>query len=475
MSFMGSLSRRVVDSGDTASWDALHELKRRWIEKFGDGNFTPPVGRGGLKSVASRTPRPFPTLPLVPHRAHRPIVPETLILPRVSLQQEETPAPSPNVIGGMFHNPTAPTLAVDDQNNAKDAQPVRPPPGILIGNIPLRPQASCFNSGSKFSTAFNNSSRKTLSYIDPTIQNGEIIVHPTMDMVRVGSRHWACTAVGYFLGRKSYFHHLNEYVRSVWSGIKMVTATTNGFYFFQFKTEAAMEEVIDGGPWLFQGQPIVLQRWEPGMILRKHKHTQVSVWIKLRHLPVEFWNSEGISTVASGVGRPLYPDAITRACTRLDFARACVMLHISSKLPKHHILMMPKDDGSEVPCKVDVEYKWVPPKCKQCLSLGHTASACPEKKQTVKPPISIFVQKRSNKQDPNPSNEAAVIPPTEENVQSSTQTLTDNSGEPPCKPIDKGKVLVVYNPFNALMLADDDTDSSEWGPKQSNPYSIDRC
>ncbi|KAL0415577.1 UNVERIFIED_CONTAM: hypothetical protein Slati_3389600 [Sesamum latifolium] len=125
-----------------------------------------------------------------------------------------------------------------------------------------------------------------------------------------------------------------------------------------------MEEVIDGGPWLFQGQPIVLQRWEP-VILRKHKHTQVPVWIKLRHLPVEFWTSEGLSTVVSGVGRPLYPDAITRACTRLDFAR------------------------------------------------------------------------RSNKQDPSPSDGAAVIPPTEENVQPSTQTLTDNSGEPPCKPIDK--------------------------------------
>ncbi|KAL0455349.1 UNVERIFIED_CONTAM: hypothetical protein Slati_0874100 [Sesamum latifolium] len=110
----------------------------------------------------------------------------------------------------------------------------------------------------------------------------------------------------------------------------------------------------------------------------------------------------GLSTMASGVGRPLYPDAITRACTRLDFACVCVMLDISSKLPKHLILMMPKDDGSEVPCKVDVEYEW-----------------------------------RSKKQDPSPSNGAAVIPPTEENVQPSTQTLIDNSGEPPCKSIDK--------------------------------------
>ncbi|KAL0378737.1 UNVERIFIED_CONTAM: hypothetical protein Sradi_3179200 [Sesamum radiatum] len=207
------------------------------------------------------TPTPFLAPPLVPHRAHHPIVPKTLILPRVSLEQEEVSVLSPNVIEGMFHNLTVPTLAVDDKANAKDVQP---------------------------------------------------------------------------------------------------------------------------------GQPLVLQRWEPGMILRKHKHTQVPIWIKLRHLPVEFWTSKGLSTVASRVGRPLYPDAITRACTRLDIARVCVMLDISSKLPKH-ILMA--DDGSEVPCKVDVKYEWVPPKCKQCLSLGHTAFACLVKKQTVKPPVSVFCSK----------------------------------------------------------------------------------
>ncbi|KAL0291249.1 UNVERIFIED_CONTAM: Retrovirus-related Pol polyprotein from type-2 retrotransposable element R2DM [Sesamum radiatum] len=266
--------------------------------------------------------------------------------------------------------------------------------GIFIGNVPLHTPGSDF-SCDKFAASFNNSTRKTLSYVSPSIQNGEIVVRPSIDVVREGSRRWDNTAVGYFLGRKPYYHHLNEYVRSVWPAIKMVTATSNGFYFFQFKTEIAMEEVIEGGPWLFQGQPIVLQRWEPGMVLRKHKHTQVPVWIRLRHLPVEFWTDDGLSTVASGVGRPLYQDTITRACTRLDFARVCVMLDISSTLPKHLIIMMPREDGTEVPCKVEVEYEWVPPKCKNCMSLGHSTSACPDDRKIDKPPVSVYVQKRT--------------------------------------------------------------------------------
>ncbi|KAK4384112.1 hypothetical protein Sango_3090500 [Sesamum angolense] len=152
-------------------------------------------------------------------------------------------------------------------------------------------------------------------------------------MIRAGSKRWNTTAVGYFMGKKPYFHHLNEFVHSIWPGVRDVKATSNGFFFFQFEIIAAMEEVIEGGPWLYLGQPIVLQKWEPGMVLRKLKHTEVPVWIKLRHLPVELWTTEGLSTVASGIGRPLYPDAITRACTRLDFARVCVMLN---KRPVQH-------------------------------------------------------------------------------------------------------------------------------------------
>ncbi|KAL2246406.1 UNVERIFIED_CONTAM: hypothetical protein Sindi_2908800 [Sesamum indicum] len=209
--------------------------------------------------------------------------------------------------------------------------------GLFVGNIPLQtcPDATVDD---KIAQAFNNSTRKTLTFIAPTLQNGEVIVRPTLDIIRNGSKRWRTTAVGYFLGKRPYFHHVKEFAMSVWSDLVEVTATNNGFFFFQFKTIIAMEDIIKGGPWLFQGQPIVLQKWEPGMVLRKLKHTQVLVWIKLRHLPVELWTEEGLSTVASGVGKPLYPDAITRACTRLDFARVCIMLDITSTLSKHIII-----------------------------------------------------------------------------------------------------------------------------------------
>ncbi|KAL2249864.1 UNVERIFIED_CONTAM: hypothetical protein Sindi_2460100 [Sesamum indicum] len=310
------------------------------------------------------------------------------------------------------------------------------------------------------------SSRKTLSYVAPTIQNGEIIVRSTLATSQNGSRRWRATAVGYFLGKRPYFHHLKEYAKSVWLALREVTATANGFFFFQFKTIIDMEEVIEGGPWLFQGQPIVLQKWKSGMVMRKLKHTQVPVWICLCHLLVELWTEEGLSTIASGVGKPLYPDAITRACTRLDFARVCVMLDISSKLPKHIIIMAPDEDGGESPSRVDVEYEWLPLKCTGCRTLGHSVKDCTVNKsaKSAKPPVSVYVPKVGPSQTVDPGVMASTSGCRDS--QTEDHAIVANVAGPSRK--DRGKAIITYNAFDALQLIDD-ADKAPGGPKECSP------
>ncbi|KAL0364428.1 UNVERIFIED_CONTAM: hypothetical protein Sangu_0540400 [Sesamum angustifolium] len=229
-----------------------------------------------------------------------------------------------------------------------------------------------------------------------TAQPERDFVAPTQLNSDQGSQRWQSTAVGYFLGKKPYFPHLESYARSNWRDLTQISATSSGFYFFQFKNRAAMEDIIEEGPWIFQGQPIVLQCWEQGMSLRRKKHTQIPVWIWLKHLPLELWTAEGLSTVASSVGIPLYTDKITKSCSRLDFARVCVMLDYNSTLPKHLVVMHPvRQEGQETPLKIDVEYEWLPQRCKTCCTLGYTTQACLENKkiehvQSVK----VFVKKQ---------------------------------------------------------------------------------
>ena len=235
------------------------------------------------------------------------------------------------------------------------------------------------------------------------------------------------------------------------------------------------------------------------MVLRKLQHTEVPVWIKIRHLPVELWTKEALSTVASGVGKPLYPDAITRACTTLDFARVCVMLDVTSNLPKHIIIMTPDEEGGESPCKVDVEYEWIPPKCKSCMTLGHSAKECViNKPKPVKPPIAVYIPKvgtphetamsERSRNHPREDGDTTYIPsrpprlpdrkinrppqaPVVEKKREGRESPRDATG--PSRE-ERGKAVVIYNTFDALHILDD-TDEATRGPKNSSPIPSDPC
>ncbi|KAL0300440.1 UNVERIFIED_CONTAM: hypothetical protein Scaly_3046100 [Sesamum calycinum] len=83
-------------------------------------------------------------------------------------------------------------------------------------------------------------------------------------------------------------------------------------------------------------------------------------------------------------------DSVTKQCSRLDYARVCVMLDYNSTLPKHVVIISPfLRGGREVPVRVDIEYEWLPQRCKDCQSLGHTAAYCPETKKPVNDPSMI--------------------------------------------------------------------------------------
>ncbi|KAK4397817.1 hypothetical protein Sango_1257200 [Sesamum angolense] len=121
---------------------------------------------------------------------------------------------------------------------------------------------------------------------------------------------------------------------------------------------------------------------------------EVPVWIKLRHLPIEYWTDEGLSIVASGIGKPLYPNAITKLCTRLDFARVCVMLHIDSKLPKHIVIMVPMDD----------------------------VTTCPAKRVTPKAPVEVYVKRAVPNSEPLTS---SIVPMKESSTVGAVATIPE--------------------------------------------------
>lgn len=65
------------------------------------------------------------------------------------------------------------------------------------------------------------------------------------------------------------------------------------------------------GPWHFALKLIVLQPWKEGSIFSKSECRKVPIWVKFSHIPLSYWTPEGISYLASGIGKSLFADEMT--------------------------------------------------------------------------------------------------------------------------------------------------------------------
>ena len=182
---------------------------------------------------------------------------------------------------------------------------------------------------------------------------------------------WTRCMIGFFPGFKMPYHAVNAIASRVWRqcGLENVMTTANGFMIFRFKTEEEMHAVMEKGPWMFGGKNIILQQWHPRYNFDKSKISTLLVWIRLHGLPFPLWSKQGLSLVASMVGRPLSCDELTYNCTRLEYARLCVEIDASLPVIKSFDIECPL---SADPITVTVDYEWKPKHCEQCKVFGHT-------------------------------------------------------------------------------------------------------
>ena len=108
----------------------------------------------------------------------------------------------------------------------------------------------------------------------------------------------------------------------------------NGLYWFRFADVKTRDEVIKAKLWHIINKPLILRKWTLGMQLLKISLSTVPIWIKIHNVPIEFWNYTCLSYVASGIGKPLCVDFVTKEQLRLGFARVLVEVNVESYFPK---------------------------------------------------------------------------------------------------------------------------------------------
>ncbi|KAG5540761.1 hypothetical protein RHGRI_020861 [Rhododendron griersonianum] len=225
-----------------------------------------------------------------------------------------------------------------------------------------------------------------LEFHPESFKGKEAQVEIDIELTDVGI--WNKYLVGHFLDGKMPYPLVLSTARYQWKELFVaVKPDVAGCYLFEFRDEQAKQQVLDGGPYFFSQKYLVLKDWHRMMKPVKEQPSHIPAWVRLRNLPLELWNQECLSRVASTIGKPLHVDQATTKTsrqpgllqTKSTNARICIEISAEYELPDDVRISV---EGESV--VVPIEYQVLPSMCKQCQVFGHSTAQC-SKKSTSTP------------------------------------------------------------------------------------------
>ncbi|KAA8549778.1 hypothetical protein F0562_001205 [Nyssa sinensis] len=149
-----------------------------------------------------------------------------------------------------------------------------------------------------------------------------------------------------------------------------------GYFLFKFDSQANCARVVTGGPWVIMDHYLTVRRWEPKFQPALAQVLKTAMWIRLRGVPVEYYDKRVLTEVGRKLGKPLKNDSNTVAAARGKYA--CLCLEIDLMKPLKTSLNL---DG----ITIQVEYESVHAVCFECGRAGHMKEWC-RYKAAEKPP-----------------------------------------------------------------------------------------
>ncbi|GJX42803.1 nucleotide-binding alpha-beta plait domain-containing protein [Tanacetum coccineum] len=149
-----------------------------------------------------------------------------------------------------------------------------------------------------------------------------VLPRTAMDKVK---HKYVNSLVGDFIGKNLAFHVVQNYVTNTWAKFRFekLMKTDDGVFLFKFAAKMGMDQVLKRGPWIIRNMPLILNKWTPSLSLKKDEVTKIPIWVKMHNVPIVAY-SDGLSLIATQIGKPIMLDAFT--CLMCEDHMACHMM-----------------------------------------------------------------------------------------------------------------------------------------------------
>nr|GEY07796.1 RNA-directed DNA polymerase, eukaryota [Tanacetum cinerariifolium] len=179
-----------------------------------------------------------------------------------------------------------------------------------------------------YSTHIVRIKRYTSSFVnEEKVENYDTVL-PQYDIDKVKNKN---LLVGNFIGKSRAFLVVQNYINNMWGKFEFQKLRTNdeGIFLSKFATKTGMEQVLERGPWMIRNTLLILNKWTPTLPLKKDEVTKVYVWVKMHKVPLVAYSEDGLSLIATQIGKMLMLDEFTcsmcvESWGRISFAHALV-------------------------------------------------------------------------------------------------------------------------------------------------------
>lgn len=183
---------------------------------------------------------------------------------------------------------------------------------------------------------------------------------------------------------------LIPYLIQRWNLKGAATGSELGQHCFQFRFELKedMETVLSKRPYQYARWMLIIQRWEP--IISADFPAKIPFWIKLKGLPLHYWDPEMLERLGKEAGR-LDNFELTPTSAR-------ILVTVNGLQPLLMETIVDFSTGEET--IVTLEYEKLANHCSSCKRLSHGASECPYNRSPSPGEHSIAPQRQRTNEPP---------------------------------------------------------------------------
>ncbi|GFS32296.1 hypothetical protein Acr_00g0021830 [Actinidia rufa] len=210
----------------------------------------------------------------------------------------------------------------------------------------------------------NGSKLEFYNLEDGPIQLGE-------EDIQLSAWPWERCLVGYFGGKFPGKQALNQIVAS-WKVHPSIQFHGSGWIIFQFGSEDDQSKVLENGPYMIYGSPLLLKQMDKYFKFGKEAISTFPVWVQMRGVLLTLWNPMVFGKICSKLGKPIHMDKLTTQKGRVTFARCLVEIDMTKELV--HSIQLHTPEGIEHEQRI--YYENLPRYCAHCRVVGHTKETC---------------------------------------------------------------------------------------------------